>query len=54
MAEQVKKPGEGYGRKKKFYRQFPKGGMVGRSTYKSKVQGLENNTFDVGASSNPA
>jgi hypothetical protein len=27
--------------------------MTGRSTYKSKVQGLENSTFDVGASSNP-
>jgi hypothetical protein len=29
-------------------------GAAGRSTYKSKVQGLENNTFNVGASSNPA
>ena len=28
--------------------------MTGRSTYKSKVQGLENDTFDVGASSDPA
>ena len=28
--------------------------MAGRSTYKSKVQGLENETFDAGASSNPA
>jgi hypothetical protein len=28
--------------------------MAGRSTYKSKVQGLENNTFDVGALSDPA
>ncbi len=54
MAEQEKKPGEGDGRKKKFYGQFAKGGTVGRSSYKSKVQGLENDTFDVGASSNPA
>ncbi len=28
--------------------------MVGRSTNKSKVQGLENNTFNVGALSDPA
>jgi hypothetical protein len=54
MAEQEKKPGEGDGRKKKFYGRFTKGGKVGRSTYKSKVQGLENNTFNVGASSDPA
>jgi hypothetical protein len=54
MVEQEKKPGEGYGRKKKFYGRFAKGGTVGRSTYKSKVQGLENNTFNVGASSDPA
>jgi hypothetical protein len=54
MAEQEKKPGEGYGRKEKFYGRFAKGGTVGRSTYKSKVQGLENNTFNVGASSDPA
>jgi len=33
MAEQEKKPGEGYGRKKKFYGRFAKGGTVGRSTY---------------------
>jgi hypothetical protein len=39
MAEQEKKPGEGDG-KKKFYGQFAKGGTVGRSTYKSKVQEL--------------
>jgi len=27
--------------------------MTGRSTYKSKVQGLENDPFNVGASSDP-
>ena len=27
---------------------------AGRSTYKSEVQGLENDTFDVGASIDPA
>ena len=54
MAEQEKKPGGADGKKKKFYRWFAKGATLGRSTYKSKVQGLESNTFDVGASSDPA
>ena len=55
MAEQEKKPGGTDGKKKKFHRGgFARGAMTGRSTYKSKVQGLENDTFDVGASSNPA
>jgi hypothetical protein len=53
MAEEVKKPGGGDNRKKKFYERFTKV-AAGRSTYKSKVQGLETNTFDVGASSNLA
>jgi hypothetical protein len=53
MVEQEKKPGGADNRKKKFYGRFARG-AAGRSTYKSKVQGLENNTFDVGASSNPA
>ncbi len=55
MAEQEKKPGGSDSKKKKFYgRRFAKGATTGRSTYKSKVQGLENDTFNVGASSNPA
>jgi hypothetical protein len=54
MAEQEKKPGEGDGKKRSSTGEFAKGEMVGRSTYKSKVQGLENNTFDVGALSDPA
>jgi hypothetical protein len=53
MGEEEKKPGGADNRKKKFYGRFAKG-AAGRSTYKSKVQGLENDTFDVGASSNPA
>jgi hypothetical protein len=53
MAEEEKKPGGADNRKKKLYMRFAKG-AAGRSTYKSKVQGLENDTFDVGASSNPA
>ncbi len=55
MAEQEKKPGGADGKKKKFYSgRFARGATTGRSTYKSKVQGLESDTFDVGASSNPA
>ena len=54
MAEQENKPGGADGKKKKIYGgQFTKGATTGRSTYKSKVQGLENNTFNVEASSNP-
>jgi hypothetical protein len=53
MAKAEKKPSEADNRKKKFYGRFAKG-AAGRSTYKSKVRGLENDTFDVGASSNPA
>jgi hypothetical protein len=53
MAEEEKKPGGADNRKKKFYGRFAKG-AAGRSTYKSKVQGLENDAFDVGALSNPA
>jgi hypothetical protein len=55
MAEQEKKPGGADGNKKKFYSgRFARGATAGRSTYESKVQGLENDTFDVGASSDPA
>ena len=54
MADQEKKPGGADGKQKKFYgRRFAKGATAGRSTYESKVQGLENNTFDVGASNDP-
>jgi hypothetical protein len=53
MAEEEKKPSGADNRKKKFYGRFAKG-AASRSTYMSKVQGLENNTFNVGASSNPA
>jgi hypothetical protein len=53
MVEEEKKPSGADNRKKKFYGRFANG-AVGRSTYKSKVQGLENDTFNVGASSNPA
>ena len=51
MAEQEKKPGAAD--EKKFYGRFAKGATLGRGSYKSNVQGLESNTFDFGASSNP-
>ena len=55
MAEQEKKPGVAEGKKKKLYSgRFATGATAGRSAYKSKVQGLENDTFDVGSSSDPA
>jgi hypothetical protein len=53
MGEQEKKPGGANNVMKKFCGRFAKGAAAGRSTYKSKVQGLESNTFDVGALSNP-
>ena len=52
MAEQEKKPGAAD--EKFFYGRFAKGATLGRGSYKSNVQGLESNTFDFGASSNPA
>jgi hypothetical protein len=55
MTEQEKKPGGADGKKKKFYGgRIAKGVTAGRSTYKNEVQGLENDTFDVGASIDPA
>lgn len=56
MADEEKKPGVADGKKKKphYNGRFARGTTTGRSTYKSKVQGLENDTFDVGASSDPA
>jgi hypothetical protein len=50
VVDEEKKPGGVDNRKKTFYGRFAKG-ADGRSTYKSKVQGLENDTFDVAASS---
>jgi hypothetical protein len=53
MAEQEKKPA--VAAQKKNYRFGNKTRQSGsKSTYKSKVVGLEEDTFDVGASSNPA
>ena len=53
MAEKEKKPAVAAW--KKNYRFGNRTGHSGsKSTYKSKVVGLDEDTFDVGASSNPA
>jgi hypothetical protein len=52
MAEQEKKPATAM--RKKNYRFKNRAGQSGpKSTYKSNVIGLEEDTVDVGASSNP-
>jgi hypothetical protein len=53
MAEKEKKPATAV--RKKNYRFGNRAGQSQpKSTYKSNVIGLEEDTFDVGASSNPA
>jgi hypothetical protein len=54
MVDQDKKPALAKNKKKNFYGQHAKGMVAGRTTYKSKVAGLEDNSFDVGAASEPA
>ena len=54
MADQDKKPVGAENKKKKFHGRYAKGMAGGRTTYKSKVAGLEDDTFDVGAASDPA
>jgi hypothetical protein len=51
MVEQEKKPA-GAGKKKNY--RFRQRSGPPKSTYKSKVAGIEDDTFNVGASSNPA
>ncbi len=53
MADQDKKPAGAKNKKKKIYGGYAKGMAAGRTTYKSKVAGLEDDTFDVGAASDP-
>ena len=53
MADQDKKPA-GAENKKKIYGRYAKGMAAGRTTYKSKVAGLKDDTFNVGAASDPA
>jgi hypothetical protein len=54
MADQDKKPTGAENKKKKFHGRHAKGMTSGRTTYKSKVAGLEDDTFDVGGASDPA
>jgi hypothetical protein len=54
MADQDKKLAGAKTKKKKIYGWQAKGMLLGRTAYKSKMAGLENDTFDVGAASNPA
>ena len=51
--QQENKPAGANGKKKKFYR-TAKGGVTRKTSYKSQLVGLENDTFEVGASSDPA
>ncbi len=44
----------GEGRKKRYHRAFARGAATAKLDYKSAVVGLENDTFDVGAWSDPA
>jgi hypothetical protein len=54
MADQDKIPTGAENKKKKLYGRYAKGMAFGRTTYKSKMAGLDNDMFDVGAASNPA
>jgi hypothetical protein len=54
LTDQDKKPAGAKNKKKIFYSQYAKGLAARRTTYKSKVAGLEDNTFNVGASSDSA
>jgi hypothetical protein len=54
MADQDEKLAGAKNKKKMFCGQYAKGMASGRTTYKSKVAGLEDNMFDVGAASDPA
>jgi hypothetical protein len=54
MADQDKKQAGAENKRKKFYGRQAKGMAAGRTTYKSKVAGLEDDIFNVGAASDPA
>jgi hypothetical protein len=53
MAEQEQKKPATTGRSKWRGNRYRRGNQVSRGNYKSRLEGLEDNTFDVGASSNP-
>jgi hypothetical protein len=54
MAEQEQKKPATTGRPKWCGNQYRRGNQVSRGNYKSRLEGLEDNTFNVGASSDPA
>jgi hypothetical protein len=54
MAEQEQKKPATTGRLKWCGNRCRRGNQVSRGNYKSRLEGLEEDTFDVGASSNPA
>jgi hypothetical protein len=54
MAEQGQKKPATTGRLKWHGNWYRRGNQASRGNYKSRLEGLEDNTFDVGTSSNPA
>ncbi len=54
MAEQKSKLPGGKAKKKRYHRAFAREAATAKLGYKSAVVGLENNTFDVDAWSDPA
>jgi hypothetical protein len=54
MAEQKSESPGCKGKKKRYHRAFARGAAIAKLGYKSAVVGLENDTFDVGAWSDPA
>jgi hypothetical protein len=54
MAEQKIESQGGEGKKKRYHRAFARGAATAKLDYKSALVGLENDTFDVGAWSDPA
>jgi hypothetical protein len=54
MAEQEQKKRATTGRPKWCGNRYRRGNQVSRDNYKSRLEGLEDNTFNVGASSNLA
>jgi hypothetical protein len=54
MAEQEQKKSATTGRPKWRGNRYRRGNQVSRGNYKSRLEGLEDDTFDIGMSSNPA
>ena len=54
MAERKSELPGGKGKKKRYHRAFARGAATAKLDYKSAVVGLKNDTFNVGAWSDPA